>query len=406
MPTFQFIARDRSGSTQRGVEQAKTAGEAVAAVRQRGWSVMDVRPAPAASMSVGEVFSRFRPSAWLPPRSIDVQLGLSQLAVMLRGGMTLLAAMGTTAEQSNRQSMRLVWESVARRVQGGSTFADALAQHRCFSMLVIQLVRVGEQTGTLEPVLRRGAEVLERRRALRSRLLTALTYPVLVLAAAVGVAAFMVLSVIPKLEVFLRALGRKLPALTQSLIDVSQWIRVNGLHIAGGALAAIVVAVLLYNWPPGRLAIDRVLLRVPVLGKLLRLAATAMFSRALGMLIRSGVTLLEALRTVENLHRNMFLRRTIMHARDNVIGGGTLSEGLRVPRTFLPMLAAMVAVGESTGTLDDVLDETAQFHEEQLESAIRRFSMIIEPAIVVLVGAIVGYVYIAFFVALFAAAGT
>jgi type II secretory pathway component PulF len=122
-------------------------------------------------------------------------------------------------------------------------------------------------------------------------------------------------------------------------------------------------------------------------------------------LIRSGVSLLDALRTVEGLHRNHYLQQTIAAARDTVIQGGSLAEGLSGARGFLPMLPAMVTVGESTGTLDDVLDETARFHEEHLAAAIRRFSIIIEPLIIVVVGGIVGFVYIAFFMALFAAAG-
>ena len=123
-------------------------------------------------------------------------------------------------------------------------------------------------------------------------------------------------------------------------------------------------------------------------------------------MIRSGITLLEALRTVEHLHHNRYLANRVALARDTVMQGGTLAEPLRMRRAFMPMLSAMVAVGESTGTLDDVLDEVARFHESQLQVAIRRFSVIIEPIIIVVVGGIVGFVYISFFMALFSAAGS
>lgn len=405
MSTFAYVARDRGGRVQRGLEQAESPNAAVAMLRGRGWAVIDVQAAAEVPKSVGEMLAAAHPGRWLPPRSIDVELSLNQLAVMLHGGLTLLAAMRTTSEQCRRLSMRRVWEDVGRRVQAGSSFADAMAAHRCFSRLIVQLVRVGEQTGTLEAVLRRGADVLERRRGLRTSLLTALAYPTLVLIAAFGVTGFMVFNVIPKIEVFLSSLGRKLPPMTQSLIDISHYLRQHAVHIVAGAAGLVGLSITLYSWPPGRLFIDRTLLRVPVLGHLLRLAATALFSRALGMLVRSGVTLLEALRTVEGLHRNHFLRQSIAAARDIVIQGGSLAEGLGANRAFLPMLPAMVTVGESTGTLDDVLDETARFHEEHLQAAIRRFSIIIEPVIIVVVGGIVGFVYIAFFMALFAAAG-
>jgi type IV pilus assembly protein PilC len=170
-------------------------------------------------------------------------------------------------------------------------------------------------------------------------------------------------------------------------------------------VALIGGAVAIYSWPPGRYWVDRSALRVPVLGVLFRLASTATFSRSLGILIRSGVTLLEALRTVERLHHNRYLAGQVVSARDSVMQGGTLAEPLRTAHAFMPMLPAMVAVGESTGTLDDVLDEVARFHESQLQVAIRRFSIIIEPAIIVVVGGIVGFVYISFFLAMFSTAG-
>lgn len=405
MSTFQFIARDTGGRLQRGLQQAESPAAAIGTLRERGWAVIDVRPAVASSLSLDGLWKAVQPAQWLPPRTIDVQLSLAQLAVMLKGGMTLLAALRTTGEQCRRASMRKVWEAVARRIQAGSSFADALARHRCFPPLIVQLARVGEQTGTLEPVLRRGAETLERRRTLLQSLITALTYPLIVLLAAIGVAGFMVVSVIPKLEVFLQGLGRRLPAMTQMLVDVSLYLRRTGPEWAIGLATAAVVLVLLYFWPPSRLVLDRWSLRLPVVGHLFRLSATALMSRGLGMLIRSGVTLLEALRTTEQLHRNRHLRRRLASARDTVLQGGSLAEGLRGEHGYLPMLAAMVTVGEATGTLDDVLDETARFHEEQLALAIRRFSVIIEPVIVVVVGAIVGFVYISFFMALFAAAG-
>jgi type IV pilus assembly protein PilC len=226
-----------------------------------------------------------------------------------------------------------------------------------------------------------------------------------VVVAAIGVTAFMLVSVIPKLQVFLSALGRKLPAMTQMLVDMSEFIQVYFTYCLGGLAVLTGLGASIYSWPPGREWIDRALLRVPIIGVLIRLSATATFSRSLGILIRSGITLLEGLRTVEHLHRNRHLALQVASARDSVMQGGTLAEPLRVPMAFMPMLAAMVAVGESTGTLDDVLDEVARFHESQLQVAIRRFSVIIEPVIIVVVGGIVGFVYISFFVALFSTAG-
>ncbi|HEX4132435.1 MAG TPA: type II secretion system F family protein [Pirellulales bacterium] len=406
MSTFAFVARDPGGRLQRGELEAASATALAGQLRDRGWLIVDIAVPKPSVKSASEQLADFNVLRRLPPRSFDIELSLLQLGVMLRGGLTLLSSLNTVAEQARRQTMADIWRDVAARVQAGSSFADAMAQHRCFNRLVVQLVRVGEQTGNLERVVGRAADILERRRGLRSSLLTALSYPALVLVAAVGVTAFMVVSVIPKLQVFLTALGRKLPWMTQLLVDISNWVQTYSVHVVTGIVAFIVGGTALYLWPPGRYWCDRLALRMPVLGALFRLAATATFSRSLGILIRSGITLLESLRTVEKLHRNHYLRERVATARDSVLHGGDLAEPLRMHHAFMPMLGAMVAVGESTGTLDDVLDEVASFHESQLQVAIRRFSAIIEPVIIVVVGGIVGFVYISFFVALFSAAGS
>ena len=215
----------------------------------------------------------------------------------------------------------------------------------------------------------------------------------------------MVVGVIPKLKGFLEGMGRKLPPMTQMLVDVSDWVRLYLPHILIGVLILTVGFIALYCTPVGRLAVDRRMLRMPVIGNLVRLAGTASFSRALGILVRSGITLLEGLRTTEDLLGNRYLASRVTAARQAVMQGGTLAEPLAAPHAFTPMLARMVAVGESAGTIDEVLDEVARFHEAQLQSSIRRLSAVIEPCIIVVVGGIVGFVYIAFFMALFSAGG-
>lgn len=304
MATFQFVARSADGRVQRGNEAAESAPAAVARLRSRGWTVVDVRQTADEKATLGDSLAWLSPMQWLPIRSIDVEISLAQLAVMLRGGLTLLAGIGNVAEQSQRARLARVWRSVARRVQSGRSLTESMAEHRCFPQLVVQLIRIGEQTGNLEPVLRRGAEGMERRRSVRNTLLTALSYPTLVLVAAIGVTSFMIFSVIPKLEQFLLQLGRKLPPMTQSLIDFSTFVRQNA--VQGVMLAAVfaVLAVLIYSAPAGRLILDRLALRIPIIGHLLRLAATALVSRALGMLLQSGVTLLEGLRTAELIPYN------------------------------------------------------------------------------------------------------
>jgi type IV pilus assembly protein PilC len=170
-------------------------------------------------------------------------------------------------------------------------------------------------------------------------------------------------------------------------------------------LAAVAAGVMVYKWPPGRALIDRWALRTPVLGKVLRLAGTVTFASSLGVMLRSGITVLEALRTVEGLHANTHLASRVAAARDAVMEGGDLARPLAEKQAYMPMLSSMVAVGENTGQLDEVLERVTVFHEAQLKAAIKKLSALIEPLTIVVVGGIVGYVYLAFFMALFAAGG-
>ena len=404
MPTFQFRARDAAGRPHAGQLEAASPALAVQSLRQRGWMPVDVRVGEA-ELTVEEMWKRINPLERLPPRSIDIEVSCKQLAVMLRGGLTLLTGLQAVAKQANRASLRRAWERIAARIQEGAGFAEAMQEVGCFPNLLVQLVRVGEQTGSLEVSMERGADTLERRRLLRNSLITALSYPMLVLLASFGVTAFMVVGVIPKLKTFLEGMGRQLPGMTQLLVDVSDWVRNHAVHIVGGALILTVASIVLYCSPFGRLAVDRHALRIPVIGNLLRLAGTASFSRALGILVRSGITLLEGLRTVEDLLNNRYLAGRVVAARQAVMQGGTLAEPLAADHAFTPMLSRMVAVGESAGTIDEVLDEVARFHESQLQAAVRQLSVIVEPCIIVVVGGIVGFVYIAFFMALFSAGG-
>lgn len=301
--------------------------------------------------------------------------------------------------------MRRMWTETAVRIQEGASLADAMSHQRRFSPMVVQLVRVGEETGELEPVLTRAAGILERRRLLRANILTALTYPAIVLLAAIGVSGFLVLSVIPKLEKFLSVIGRRLPAITRLLLDISRRVQDDAPYAALAMVLIVAAGFVLYSWPPGRLWIDRLSLRMPLVGTVLRLSATVSFASALAVLLQSGITLLEGLRTVERLQPNRYLASQVAAAREAVIRGGNLAPLLAVRFAFMPLLSRMVAVGETAGTMDEVLEEVARFYESQLQATIRRLSVIIEPVFIVVVGGIVGFVYIAFFMALFAAGG-
>jgi type IV pilus assembly protein PilC len=403
MPTYRYTSRDLTGAMRTSTLAAGNLEMLTAELRGRGLLVVEVQEIGNRAAPTGPSFD---PRTWLGMTGFDVEMGFHQLASMLRSGLSLLSAMRTVAEQARRLRATAVWNNVADRIEQGASFTAALAAHsRVFSEHTSQLVQVGETTGNLDTALRRAAEHLERSRQLRLTVFNALAYPSIVMVLAVAVAAFLVLGVIPKIEKYLGGHGRRLPPITQNLLDVSAFAQTYLPYFSVGLAALSIALFFIHRWPPGRLVLDRILLRIPIVGGVLRLGGTAVFARGLGVLLESGVTLLESLKTVENLLSNRSLRSRVTRARETILRGGTLAAPLAEAREFMPMLSRMVAVGESAGTLSQVLDEVAHFHENQIVVVIRRMSVLIEPVVILVVGVIVGFVYIAFFVALFSLAG-
>lgn len=401
MPTYTFIARDRSGSQHTGERESDDADSLTAELRSRGYLVIAVERS-----GVGETGAPSGLRAWLPATRFDVEIGFQQMATMVVSGLGLLQSLRTTAEQARRPAAAAVWTKIAESIEEGSSMSSALESHgRIFPESIVQLIRVGEHTGTLETAFNRCAEQLERMRQIRLTLLNALAYPLIVLFLSFGVTAFLVFGVIPKIERFLEGRGRSLPPLTQTLVDVSGYLREHAPEIAILASAGFVALVATRLWEPGRRFLDGILLKVPMIGGVIRLSATAVIARALGSLLESGVTLLASLQTVETLVGNRVLRERLREARQGVLRGESLAAGLDDRRCFMPMLSRMVAVGESTGALSTVLAEVSRFHEQQLLVTIRRLSGLVEPVVIVVVGGLVGFVYIAFFTALFSITG-
>lgn len=404
MAEFQYSARDARGALQQGVAAAGSAEALAVELRSQGLLILKI--APVAPPEHQPVFG-FSPLAWLPMTRFDVEVGFQQLAAMLHSGLTLLIALRTVAEQARRPRAAALWRRIAERIERGDTLSGALASEaRRFPDYVVQLIRVGESSGELDVMLTRAADHLEQARNLRLMVVNAMAYPAIVVLLALGVSAFMVLRVIPRIERFLAGSGRTLPAITQTLLDVSHWLSNYLPEVGLGLLVVLAGGWILYRWPPGRLLLDAANLKIPVVGSVLRTGGTAIFARGMGILLESGVGLIESLHTAEQLVRNRALSRRVAMAREAVTRGETLAEGLSGHREFLPMLPRMVAVGEATGALGRTLNDLAGFHEGQLVTMVRRLGVVIEPVLILTVGSIVGFVYIAFFVALFSLATT
>ncbi len=403
MPTFAYLARDDAGQNRSGSIEAANASIVASQLRTRGWIVVTLEEQDGAVNGNGIGANSFK--TLFAPRGIHVELSLRQLAVMLRGGISLLSAMQTIATQSDNRSIRRAYGSLIETVQSGQPFSQALESENGFPDFLAQLVGIGEKTGIQETVLVRAADMMRTRRETVRDVATALLYPLLVLLAAVAATGFIVTSLLPKLTGLLESLGKPLPPITQSLITTSNFVNEWIVQIAVAIVLSGLVFLLAWLSPAGRVWIERSSLRIPVIGKLFRISGTLTFSQTLGVLLGSGVSVLEALITVQEMHSSTYFASIVQRSRDAIIRGQNLADTLRVPGAFMPLLATMTAVGEESGTLDEVLNEVSTFQRAQLSTMIKTLGALVTPVIIIVVGSIVGYVYIAFFVGMFSVAG-
>ncbi|MAI35864.1 MAG: type II secretion system F family protein [Rubripirellula sp.] len=403
MPTFAFVARDDAGQTRSGAIEAATAALVATQLRTRGWIVVTLEQEDTGTSNKGLGAGSLK--NLFAPRSVQVELSLRQLAVMLRGGISLLSAMQTIATQSDNRAIRRAYSALIKTVQAGQPLSQAVEAQRGFPDFLAQLVRVGEQTGIQETVLVRAADMMRTRRETLREVATALLYPLLVLLAAVAATGFIVTNLLPKLASLLESLGKPLPAITQSLITTSNFVNEWTMQIFIAIIVSAIGFLLTWLSPAGRIWVERSSLRIPIIGKLFRISGTLTFSQTLGVLVGSGVSVLESLITVQEMHTSTYFASIVQRSRDAIIRGQNLADTLRVPGAYMPLLATMTAVGEQSGTLDEVLEEVSNFQRAQLSAMIKTLGALVTPAIIVVVGAIVGYVYVAFFVGMFSVAG-
>lgn len=405
MPFFEATVRTSAGKREKVKRIAATQREATSSLRDEGYVILSVKELSEDGAASRSLPPPWHPS-WLKPMGpFDIEIGFRQLASMLKSGVSILVALETVANQAMSPRASKVWFNLYEMVSSGISLSSALSKcNGIFSAVTIELVKVGEQAGELDSSLLHASRQLESQRNLRSMVVNALTYPIFAVVMALSVSVFLVVSVIPKIGDFLQSGGASLPAITQLLLDISEWIRINGLLLIIFTVAFLAFIAVLKMTSAGRLLLSTVLLRFPVVGNIQRLSGTASFARAMEMLVQSGVTLVEALDVVRPLLSNARLSLCVRDAYEAVIRGETLASVLRKPGAFTPMLGQMVAVGETSGSLPEAFGEVARFHESMLKVTIRRFSVTIEPIMIIITGLIVGFVYLAFFLALFSMA--
>ena len=395
MLTFANQARDSAGKISSGVQDGINEENAVNALMGRGLLVLSIQQKGASKLA------RSKPKV---PNS-DLVMFTRQLATMVDAGLPLVGALTALFEQADprkQAGLRRVIGEITAYVQEGSTFNDSIAKHpKVFSRLYISMVKAGESGGMLSEVLDRLAGFLEASARLSKKVKSAMTYPVIVISIAFAITIFLIVKVVPVFGSIFADFGAKLPAPTQFLIDLSDFMRSYWYFLVGGVAGVFYAIRAWVNTAKGADTWDRWKLKLPVFGPLIHKICMSRFARTFAQLIRSGVPILEVMQIVGDTSGNSVVTKALKSVSADVERGDHLTASLSRQAIFPPMMLRMVAAGESTGKIDTMLEKMADFWDEEIEALLTALTSLLEPLLIVFLGVIVGGIVIAMFLPIF-----
>jgi len=394
MARFHWEGTTRSGERKRGTMEAERRDVVEARLRGDGLVVDRIaKEWAAAQLTIGSGVS-----------AKDLQVFTRQLATMIDAGLPLVQCLDILAAQTPNKIFARILSSVKAMVEQGATFSDSLKKHpRVFDDLYVNLVAAGEVGGILDTILNRLAVYIEKAVKLRQQVKSAMVYPIGILVVAIAVIAVMLVKVIPTFENMYKEMGSntKLPRATQLVIGMSHGF-LDRWYLYTGALGAIVVGgALLRRTDPGREVFDRALLRVPIVGGVLRKMVVARFTRTLGTLLASGVPILDALDICARTAGNRVVEGGIRKSRDKISEGHDMAGPLAESRVFPSMVVQMIGVGEQTGAMDQMLQKIADFYEDEVDASVAAMTSLIEPVMMAFLGVVVGGLIIAMYLPIF-----
>ncbi|HOX09335.1 MAG TPA: type II secretion system F family protein [Candidatus Omnitrophota bacterium] len=389
MPKYTYRARDKSGQLVTGSAESGNEYEVASGLKDLGYSIVEIRPETASSGGLQEYYY----SAVSRISRQEIIVFTRQLATLLRTGNTLTSSLDNVAEQVKNQKLRGVIKQVMKDVQSGMSFSKAVAKHpQVFDGFFVSMVKIGEAGGLLDDVLERlaslGADELE----IRSRVQSSLIYPVVLIGLSLAVVAFVLVAVLPNFVSIFEASQAKLPVPTKIILGLS-WALRNYWYLAAGGLVLCVFWLKWYiSTPEGRYRIDGYILKSPLFGELYLKVMISRFSRAMAALTKTGVPFHEGLAVVENTIPNTVLRRTFIDIRNRVNVGQGVTEAFRSSGIFPPMVIQLISSGEKSGHLDEMFSEVASFYEPEVEYTLRNFTSLLEPFLLLVMGAIVAFI--------------
>ena len=433
MSVYQYIAKDSTGAQTRGQVEAADRASAIASVRAQGLfplALGEVKaPAPAAEApaepkrgkksSVAERFKEPAPAKKGKGLHTEINLNIKlpswmrgkvktkiltqftrQLATLVTAGLPLMRGLDVLKRQMKDSQMKEALDGISENISSGGTFSEALSAYpKIFDNLYVNMVKAGEAGGVLEVVLGRLAEFAEKAEKIKNKVKGAMIYPIVVLCAAVGITAFLLYTVIPKFkQVFADMMGGdKLPAITQFVIDASEFVQNNGFVVATFIAAVIIVKKVVGKTAQGAYFYDWLSLKMPVTGTLVQRTAVSRVTRTLGTLLSSGVPILQSLVIVRDTTGNRVVSRALQVVHDAVKEGEGMTQPLAQCWVFPPMVISMVEVGEETGALADMLTRIANTYDDEVDNAVAGMTAAIEPALIIVLAVVVGTIVIAMF---------
>ena len=399
MATFTYVGKTKQGAVRKGDLTAKTREEAAEQLRRQNVIVSSLLEVKAPE----GILQRLSLGGGVGDKEIAVFT--RQFATMINAGLPLVQCLEILSTQTENKIFAKAIAEIKFDVEAGSTFADALKKHpKIFDELYVNLVHAGEVGGLLDTILGRLAKHIEKAMKLKSQIKSAMVYPSAIMGVAVIVISVLMIFVIPIFaRMFLEMSGGKvgLPFATQMVIDVSNFMKSNILFLIMGAAALVYAIKRYYATPKGRLVMDRMFLKLPVMGDLIRKAAVAKFTRTLGTLITSGVPILEGLTITSKTAGNKVVEGAILMARQSISEGKTVAEPLAKSGVFPSMVTHMISVGEATGALDAMLGKIADFYDEEVDASVAALTALLEPMMMVFLGTIIGFIVIAMYLPIF-----
>jgi len=398
MPTFAFVVKDSRGVEVQSSLPGKNEAEIRRNLQARGYEIVSLTR----TRDVGA--KRPKTSMFRRVKLTDLAQWCRQFATMINAGVSLIRCLTVLQEQTTNTNLRTITRDIRDEVEGGNTLSGAMTKYsRTFSTLAIGLVRAGEVGGVLDEALLRLAGFMEKDVELRRKIKSAMTYPVIVMAAACGIVGFLVTFILPKFMDMYEELGvgpDKMPAMTMFLRNTAFFARDHFLIVLGVVVAIVIALKLIGRTKMGRRYIDLIKLKTPVFGKLWHKVALARFASTLSTLLQSGVPILQAMETVAGTVGNAIIADAILDARAAIREGEEIGRPLRDSGWFPPMVVQMIAIGEETGSLDAMLMKISDFYESEVETALAQLTAALEPMLIVFLGVVVGFIVISMFMPL------